>query len=340
MVNLNGHEAGNGGNSQGPPTARRAFLYSDESLKVRSFDALYEDANPNESNRYSFRPRHASKMYYQWPSLQILAEQPPMLGLNENRGEALHDISREEIVRRMKAYYDPGVSTDALRDFHPGLVTNAASFDAEKTRARLQRESKFREENVRRFLFKPFDLRWAYIERLRNLWNRVRPELLSHASRPNEFILARRNVPKFPDGSTFFACTHLADQHALHTDAYFIPVSLSAQNEQPEPGTTRRMVFSASDDSSDSWNSNLSVESRSYLKKLGIENPDSDLKTAKLLFGCTCSPLAIHRLIWMRTRTEFVKTGQEFRSQSPRSYYSNQPLWENRLRIYWILTLP
>src|SRR5437773_426068 len=29
MVNLNGHEAGNGGHSQGPPTARRAFLYSD-----------------------------------------------------------------------------------------------------------------------------------------------------------------------------------------------------------------------------------------------------------------------------------------------------------------------
>jgi hypothetical protein len=29
MVNLNGHEAGNGGNSQGTPTARRAFLYSD-----------------------------------------------------------------------------------------------------------------------------------------------------------------------------------------------------------------------------------------------------------------------------------------------------------------------
>jgi hypothetical protein len=26
MVNLNGHEAGNGGNSQGTPTARRAFL--------------------------------------------------------------------------------------------------------------------------------------------------------------------------------------------------------------------------------------------------------------------------------------------------------------------------
>ena len=30
MVDLNGHEAGNGGYSQGRPTARRAFLYSEE----------------------------------------------------------------------------------------------------------------------------------------------------------------------------------------------------------------------------------------------------------------------------------------------------------------------
>ncbi len=29
MVDLNGHEAGNGGYSQGTPTARRAFLYSE-----------------------------------------------------------------------------------------------------------------------------------------------------------------------------------------------------------------------------------------------------------------------------------------------------------------------
>ena len=29
MVNLTGHEAGNGGYRQGTPTTRRAFLYSD-----------------------------------------------------------------------------------------------------------------------------------------------------------------------------------------------------------------------------------------------------------------------------------------------------------------------
>jgi hypothetical protein len=30
MVNLNGHEAGNGGYSQGTPTARCALLYSEQ----------------------------------------------------------------------------------------------------------------------------------------------------------------------------------------------------------------------------------------------------------------------------------------------------------------------
>ena len=34
MVNLIGHEAGNGGNSQGTPTTRRAFLYSDRGFRA------------------------------------------------------------------------------------------------------------------------------------------------------------------------------------------------------------------------------------------------------------------------------------------------------------------
>jgi hypothetical protein len=35
MVNLNGHEAGNGGYSQGTPTACRAFLYSETTVLAR-----------------------------------------------------------------------------------------------------------------------------------------------------------------------------------------------------------------------------------------------------------------------------------------------------------------
>src|SRR2546427_12958666 len=35
MVNLTGHEAGNGGHGQGTPKARRAFLYSEKNPLVR-----------------------------------------------------------------------------------------------------------------------------------------------------------------------------------------------------------------------------------------------------------------------------------------------------------------
>jgi hypothetical protein len=255
-----------------------------ESLKVRNFDALYEEARPTESNRYSFRPRQGSESYYQWPSLDSMSAEPPMLGLNENRGEALHDMSREEIVRRMRAYYDRTVSFDALRDFHPGLTTDAASFDAEKTRARLQLESSFQEQNVHRFVFKPFDLRWAYVERTGNLWNRVRPDLLRHASVANHFILTRRNVPKFPDGSTLFACVDLADQHAMHTDAYFIPVRLATDTCKTGRGTTKEMIFSPSDTVNDQSKPNLSGQVRAYLKEIGLEDPDGDRNIARLVW--------------------------------------------------------
>ena len=39
MVDLNGHEAGNGGYSQGRPTARRALLYSERCPVTRTYQA-------------------------------------------------------------------------------------------------------------------------------------------------------------------------------------------------------------------------------------------------------------------------------------------------------------
>jgi type ISP restriction-modification system protein/N-6 DNA methylase len=255
-----------------------------DSMRAGDFDAMYEIARPTEDNRYSFRPSHSSKAYYDWPSLDCLAEKPPMLGLNENRGEALHDISRAEITRRMKAYYDPSVSMESLRELNPGLASNAASFDASATRTRLQRESKFRDENVRRFLFKPFDLRWAYIERIGNLWNRVRPELLQNAKDQNHFILVRRNVPKSSDGSVILFCTQLADQHALHKDAYFIPVMLSPQVGNRTRQATRQMQLHVESAPSLPMKTNLSAAARAYLGKLGISNPVEEQANANLIW--------------------------------------------------------
>ena len=42
MVDLNGHEAGNGGYSQGRPTARRALLYSERCPVSRAVHPAYQ----------------------------------------------------------------------------------------------------------------------------------------------------------------------------------------------------------------------------------------------------------------------------------------------------------
>ena len=48
MVNLTGHEAGNGGHSQGTPKAHRALLYSESQGKPNAHCVLlYSDIDEN-----------------------------------------------------------------------------------------------------------------------------------------------------------------------------------------------------------------------------------------------------------------------------------------------------
>jgi Type ISP C-terminal specificity domain/N-6 DNA Methylase len=244
------------------------------SLKTETFAATYEIARPEQSNRFSFRPISTAKGYPTWPSLIELSAAEPMLGLNDNRAQALHDISRDAISERMQKYFDPTVPFEDLTQLHAGLASNAASFDAKETRKRLLKEDRFSAQNIWRFWFKPFDLRWAYVERHSNLWNRVRPELLAQAAADgNQFLLVRRHASKFPDGAAIYYSRHISDQHILHTDAYFIPFDLRtpaslgkdprqaellAHMTPPKPGKKP----------------NLSPEAASYVSRIGAKSGD------------------------------------------------------------------
>ncbi len=247
------------------------------SLGASDFDGQYREVTPTRINRFSFRPSIVASKYASWPTLQDLSYRRPMLGLNDNRGQALHDLSRDVITQRMCAYYDPGVSFDQISRLHPGLTTDAAAFDAKATRDRLQQESHFHEENVHRFGFKPYDLRWAYIERTTNLWNRVRPELLDQISTNSEYLIARCHAPRAKDGAAIYYSRHLADQHILHKDAYFIPFHLRFAPSEGRSAIPRQLAFIA-DKTTDHQGikANLSQEARSYLANLGFSDDDID----------------------------------------------------------------
>jgi hypothetical protein len=249
-----------------------------ESLGDERFETRYQESQPSENNRFSFRPVVVSRNYDAWPQLPDLCAIDPMLGLNDNRGQAVHDISKEAISKRMQAYFDPSTPFEKLDHLHKGLTTDAASFDARGTRKRLVVESKFSSENIVHFWFKPFDLRWAYIERIANLWNRVRPDLLDQAWPANRFLLARRHAPKFPDGATLFYSRYISDQHALHTDAYFIPFYLKT-NQKRLTGKNHAQfsLMTPESEEQDGIKANLSERARAYLEELGLtqlDNPD------------------------------------------------------------------
>jgi hypothetical protein len=271
--------------SEGPPrvlfrhfwggTKRLDLLAS---LRAPRLDSQYEVAAAARSSRFSFKPLEVSEQYEHWPSLAMLSECSPMLGLNDNRSQGVHAIGKAQIAARMRAYYDPAVSIEHVRQLHSGLATDAASFRAAETRQRLIAESRYDEQNVRRFWFKPFDLRWAYTERTANLWNRVRPELLDQAWEGNAFLLARRHAVIATDGAAFFFSQHVSDQHALHTDAYFLPVRLRSV---PNQNGHQAEMFSVGEGLP---RANLSPAARTYLTSLGVPDPDADAETAGLIW--------------------------------------------------------
>lgn len=253
-----------------------------DSLRVADFKGQYETIAPTPVSRYSFRARQVANQYDDWPSLADLAGASPLLGLNDNRRQALQDISRSALETRMRSYYDPSVGWDKVEALHSGLTTNAASFDALSTRIRLLRESRYRTEHVISFWYKPFDLRWAYAERVGNLWNRIRPELLDQAWDGNEFLLARRRVPKAPDGATFFHSHHVADQHSLHTDAYFVPFQLRKAASAAPAGQASFLL--AAGETRHATTANLSAGTRHYLGNLGMADPDTIPSVAGLVW--------------------------------------------------------
>lgn len=183
-----------------------------------------------------------------------------LLGLNENRGEALIDADRNALAERLQPYFDASLLISQLPPDLDGLRGDWARFEPERTRAALLPDG-FAVSKIVRFTAKPFDSKWAYVDTRAKLWNEARPSLVQHASRPNRFMMARCRAPRAHDGAAFYVGRSLADQHALHKDAYLIPLVLlredAAQTELLPPKASLRP--------------NLSELANRYLADIGVD---------------------------------------------------------------------
>jgi len=224
----------------------------------------YEQLSPTVDNRLSFKPFQVDDAYMSWPSVADLSQVSPLLGLNENRGETLIDASAVRLRERMKMYFNDEIPTTDLPTELAGLRRDWARFNALMARRRLLSGTTFDAARVRRFQVKPFDWKWAYIDAVRPLWNEPRPDLQSQLLGDAEFVLARIRAPKERDGAAFGYATSAFDQHALHKDAYAIPITLFAAHDSAS-------LFSVHEGTKP----NLSGRALQYVRQLGLADSNS-----------------------------------------------------------------
>lgn len=232
-------------------TSKRKDLV--DSLNTKDFDEQYERANPEESNRYSFRPLKISKQYLEWPKVIDLCAMPPSNGLMEKRGGALIDIDRAKLEKRMLAYFDSKLDWAGYSTLGYGLTQVQGRFDPKSARLKALASEKFDEDRIVRYSLRPFDTRWAYYTGVRPVWNEPRPQLWAQFWKRNTFLVTRFKAAKVPEGPPLAFTAALLDDHFLSPDAVAIPFRIRGQVTAP----------------------NLAPRTKAFLESVGLNSSNS-----------------------------------------------------------------
>lgn len=244
-----------------------------------------DSLQPTEANWFRLRRWQPRSGYEEWPSLPDLAVADPLLGLNENRGEALITTSREQVLERMQFFLHPTIPFNALGTRVHGLTQPWAGYHAESVRTAMQKDSPFDAAKAVRFCVKPFDMRWAYVDTIPGLWNRSRPELVRAAGLGSGFLLLRRRAPRALDGAAFMMTRCLIDQHVMHKDAYVIPFWLADDARPARPSETMPLFDIGEEGSAaGAGRPNLSERALEYLAGIGVPDAQVSQESAALVW--------------------------------------------------------
>ncbi|MCB1776011.1 MAG: N-6 DNA methylase [Candidatus Competibacteraceae bacterium] len=228
---------------------RRAALSA--SIQQEDFNALYTELQPVAAIGFPFKPKLFKADYLTWPRLpELLPASFP--GVKTSRDDALVDIDRAVLEQRMRKYFDPNVSDEEIRRIAPALLKKTARFDPKVTRAILQKRG-FRSENIVRYAYRPFDVRWLYWEAETKLLDEKRSDYFPHVFPQNIWLEARQKQPKdeFDRG---FVTRVLGDNFGNGLSSFF-PLYLKPFASQ------------------DTYQPNLSPTATDYLTRLDADAP-------------------------------------------------------------------
>ncbi len=255
------------------------------SLNAQDFDVQYETTKPRIDNRWSFRPSDVTSAYLGWPKLTDFCKTPPYNGPVERRGFALISMAKEHLTGRISSYFDAEVSNEEIERIYPPLMMTGNRIVGPEARRKVLSEFQYDESRIVRYPFKPYDVRWCYLENLRPLFSEPSPQLLNQRFQGNAFFITRDTADKDPEGSPFFFSPVVCDYDCISGHARHFPIRLNAG---PSTRFSRQAVdnhtLPGMETESEKITANLSPSARTYLASLDLPDPDTDQETAELIW--------------------------------------------------------
>jgi hypothetical protein len=155
-------------------------------------ESLYQQVRPSLDLGLPFKPGVMEGAYLSWPLLpQLFPVSFP--GVKTSRDDVVVDIDRERLVRRMQQYFDPGISHTLMRRVAPGAMTSTTRFNAEATRTYLLTRG-FLSQNIVRYCYRPFDVRWLYWEPRTKLLDEKRADYFAQVFDANVWLASTTRI--------------------------------------------------------------------------------------------------------------------------------------------------
>ena len=222
-----------------------------------SNESIYESIEPKLALGLPFASTQSSEYYFEWA---LLPELFPVSfpGVKTSRDDVLVSIDRESLIKRMEKYFDANISHEEMKRIVPGVMEESKRYDARKIREYLIKRG-FKPENIVRYAYRPFDLRWLYWESETKLLDEKRSDYFPQVFEGNLWIEARQKQPMLKFDRGYFV-KDLSDNFGNGLSSFF-PLYLAKSKE---------ILF----DAEKSIVPNLSESATKYLEKILGEASD------------------------------------------------------------------
>jgi len=256
-------------------------------LTEKDINRSYKKALPTTDNRFSFRPSDVSEDYLRWPFITDFSMVNPFNGPIERRGNSLIVFEKEMChFENLKKYLNPKISDEEIQHCTPQFMKSSGEFDATKSRHNLKGKIAYCEKNIVKYPFKPLDIRLAYLDAsIAPLFSRPSPVLLKQKEIDgNFFFVTRDTADKLPEGPPFYSATLICDYDSISGHSRHFPCYVYIENSKSKDDDGMTGSMFGDEKPAEQIKANLSARSRTYLKALGLGDPDTQRDVAALIW--------------------------------------------------------